>query len=77
MTFPTLYEMEPIGVDSALEAVAALHFCSEDCRAAYQAGAGYWRYRDRWVAPIYNEGDEDLSVDGELCECCNKPLEEL
>jgi len=36
MEVPTLYMREPIGVDGALEAVQAIHFCSTDCREQWQ-----------------------------------------
>lgn len=64
---PTAYEMEPIGANRAMEAVASYHFCRESCR-------------DRWVRSqpdIYSTGTglhADL-LDGEICEECGNPFD--
>ena len=50
MRIETVYMREPIGVDGALEAVQAIHFCSVDCREQWQnwhpdANVTDWRSR--------------------------------
>jgi len=59
---PCLYEMEPIGVDGKLEAVATLWFCSDRCRRVYET--------DQTV----ESGENSEYLDGTLCEECGIPV---
>lgn len=63
-----IYEMEPIGVDGAMEAVAEHIFCSETC--ASEALAKWGNDDIAYSAPRPTEP----TMDGLLCENCCKPL---
>lgn len=63
-TYPALYEVEPIGVDGQLEAVATFLFCSTTCRDHYPRAAN----------ATYHEGDEESIGDVVLCETCARKL---
>lgn len=69
MGFATAYEMDSIGVDGALEAVASFHFCSVECRR---------RWLDRADFPTAQGEDTCAEIlDGEVCEQCGTSLETL
>jgi hypothetical protein len=62
-TTPCIYELEPIGVDGQLEAVAVRFFCSSTCRAM-------------WTKQVSDvEGLDDSWIEGTVCDNCGKPLE--
>lgn len=61
--FPCIYELEPIGVDGALEAVCAHYYCSDTCRNA-----------EVETFPAIRCSEADLSIDGIVCEHCSKSL---
>jgi hypothetical protein len=63
MEYPVIYEMEPIGVNGALEAVAIHWYCSESCRDKDDTLLGDTK--------IGMNGDY---ADGTVCERCVKPL---
>lgn len=64
---PTVYIREPIGVDGALEAVEAIHFCSTDCRETWQN----WHPDTNGTDAIGEDTDSEL-IDGEVCNACGK-----
>jgi hypothetical protein len=57
-----LYELEPIGVGGALEAVATHWFCSETCRSSFTCDG-----------PTAN-GTNNEWMDGTVCDSCGVPL---
>lgn len=61
MEFPTLYEMEPIGVNGGLESTKALHFCSSSCLDSY---------RLEHPELTLDKGEEEKGDDLECCEQC-------
>ena len=63
---PALYEMEPIGIDGHLEAVATLWFCSEGCREAYLS------HTEQLV--VVASGEDSDYWDGICCEECGLPV---
>lgn len=60
MKVPVIYEMAPIGVDGADEAISVMYFCSEACRANYSAQG--------------QDGESDDWIPGTVCTECCKPL---
>ena len=65
MEVPTVYMREPIGVDGALEATQAIHFCSTDCRERWQN----WHPDRAGTDAIGFDTDGEL-IDGEVCNAC-------
>lgn len=61
-----VFEMEPIGVGGAFEAVSSHPFCSESCRASYISENGN--------LAILKAGSHEVTVDGLVCEQCAGPL---
>lgn len=59
-TWPALFEMEPIGVDGALEATATHRFCSTDCRKQFKASAAA-------PAEPTKDGEDDGAIPDERC----------
>ena len=59
-----LYDMEPIGVDGALEATGVIYFCSPECRLAFA--------KQCQSPPATGEDSEFLP--GHRCEECGKEL---
>jgi hypothetical protein len=70
MEVPTVYMREPIGVDGALEATQAIHFCSTDCRERWQN----WHPDKEGTDAIGFNTDGEL-IDGEVCNACGADLE--
>ena len=70
MEVPTLYMREPIGVDGALEAVQAIHFCSTDCREQWQN----WHPDTHKTDAIGFDGEAELVAE-EVCNACGRLLE--
>ncbi len=68
---PTVYMREPIGVDGALEATQAIHFCSTDCREKWQN----W-HPDKDGTDASGFDTECELIDGEVCNACGKELED-
>lgn len=64
----TLFEMEPIGVGGALEAVYAVAFCSEACCDAYA--------RRHPTAGSKAFGPDTSFADGHVCDECDGPISE-
>lgn len=61
----TIYELEPIGKDGALEANGSVHwYCDESCRSA-----GRLDFKGDIA-----EGQSDDWADGTRCEWCTTPL---
>ena len=58
------YQLEPIGVDGAFEAVRAIPFCSEECRKKDDSTGHY-------ADAI---GSLDDFVTGTVCEGCGKSV---
>lgn len=57
-----IFELEPIGLDGALEANGVVyHFCSEECRAKF-AGNGLLR--------VFQAGDSPDAIEGTVCDQC-------
>ena len=60
-----IFELEPIGVDGALEATYSHVFCSDKCREAFKLTDGQ-----------QSKFGEDVDfIDGCVCETCGVPLE--
>ena len=57
-----VYEMEPIGVDGELEAVASHPYCSSACQMKHS------------ISEPFKLGEENSSFDGLVCEACGKPI---
>lgn len=66
MSIPTIFEMEPIGVDGALESVAAYGFCCESCRFKFKIEHPQMRV---------SEAEEPNSFEsGHVCDYCGGEL---
>lgn len=65
-----IYEMEPIGVNGSLEAVAVHWYCSEGCRSA-----GRTDFKVDMAHVIIAEGEDHDWTDGTRCEWCTSPLQ--
>ena len=63
----TLFEMEPIGVNGALESVTAYGFCSKDCRDAF-----WTEHKDHTLSPAEEPNSFE---DGHVCDRCGKELQ--
>jgi hypothetical protein len=59
-----IYELDSIGVNGALEAVAVYHFCSEDCRQAFR--------RTLWEPTSLGVSSD--FIDGTVCDKCGAAL---
>ena len=63
-----IYELEPIGKDGALEAVAVNYYCSAKCQ---EKGAA--RFPISQAIAVSTEPDSER-LPGTVCEVCNLPL---
>ena len=62
-----IFELEPIGLDGALEANGVVyHFCSEECRAKFD-GSG--------LSGVLQSGDSPDAIEGTVCDQCGIDLE--
>jgi len=68
MSAAALYELEPIGVDGAMEANGLVYrFCNEECRTRFTAVVAE-------ASPPLREGTDDDYEDGTVCDECGKEL---
>ncbi len=66
----TLYEMEPLGVDGALEANGVVYY--------FCCGSHLDRYRsEHYGEAVYNSGIDGEPLDGTVCDFCGKEIEGL
>jgi len=63
MEVPVIYELAPIGVNGALEAVAVHWYCTESCRN-----------KEKTLLGDTKTGLDHNFPDGTICEICGKPL---